>query len=53
MTSMNHPAQLITTSFFYEESLLKGMCEIQLFSRFKAILKDPTTLPIPYPSCHE
>ena len=34
MTSMNHPAQLITTSLFYEESLLKGMCEIQLFSRF-------------------
>lgn len=52
MTSMNHPAQLIT-SFFYEESLLKGMCEVQLFSHFKAIQKDPTTLPIPYPSCHE
>ena len=49
---MNHPAQLIT-SFFYEESLLKGMCEVQLFSHFKAIQKDPTTLPIPYPSCHE
>lgn len=47
MTSMDHPAHLITMKKVYEDSLLKGMCEIQLFSHFKPILKDPTTLPIP------
>ena len=47
MSSMDHPAHLITTSFFYEESFLKVMCEIQLFLHFKPTLKDPIILPIP------